>query len=89
VAKIKKSGGISPLGAALVGAAVGAAAVALSDKKTRERLKKKGHDLLEQGEKKLDEAKVKLDEAKVKGQDRLSKSLGDASNKVKTRRTVR
>lgn len=76
--------GIKPLTAAVVGAAVGAAAVILSDKDKRERLMQKAGDLVKSGQSQINQIKEKVDVAKDRGQDKLAESLETASKKIRT-----
>jgi gas vesicle protein len=87
----KKNNKMNPLTAAAVGAAVGAAAVLLSDKKTRGRLKEEAEkaklklqEVLYTGEAKLNEAKNKAEKEVQKGKLKLAKKLSDASGKVRS-----
>lgn len=43
------NGGINPVAAGLVGVVVGAAAVVMADKKNRDKVMKKAHELKKQG----------------------------------------
>ncbi len=68
--------------AAIVGAAVGAAAVVLSDKDKRERLKQKAQDMLTKGEQKLGEVKMKTDSAKETAKEKLADNMRKGANKL-------
>ena len=78
-----KKGGINPLAAAVVGAAVGAAAVVLSDPKKRKQIKDKAQQLKEKGSKEFEKARQKLEEAEEKGKRRLTQELDKVTSKVK------
>jgi hypothetical protein len=53
--------GVNPVGAAIVGAAVGATAAALADKKNRKIVKTKVSEFLSQAEKAFDEFRERMD----------------------------
>lgn len=82
----KKKGG-SALKAAVAGVAIGAAAgvaaVALSDKRKREQLKKTLNEIKNKGAKGLTEARKKLEQAKLQSKKRLSEELKKAAVKIK------
>ncbi|KKS21230.1 MAG: hypothetical protein UU77_C0006G0017 [candidate division WWE3 bacterium GW2011_GWC1_41_7] len=56
---------------ALFGAAIGAAAVYLSDRKNREKVKTKWEELKDQGSEKIEEIKDKVDKTKNKAEEEL------------------
>jgi gas vesicle protein len=82
-----KDKGMHPLTAAVIGAAVGAAAVALSDKNKREKLRQKANMLMDKSKEQLDVAKQKVDQAKEQGRDKLADSLNEASKSVRKTKT--
>ena len=76
--------GMNAFAAALVGAAVGAVAVVMSDRKTRAKVKSRVKTLMEEGDEKLEEVREKVDSAKVVGKKKLAKELERTSRKLKT-----
>jgi gas vesicle protein len=74
--------GMNGLGAAMVGAAVGAAAVILSDKDKRERLKTKYNELMQKGEKSVNRTKEVVDDAKEEGKKKVASELKKAQQKL-------
>lgn len=58
--------GMGSFGAALIGMAVGAAAVAWAHKDTREKIKKKARELNDKGTETVEDLKDKIDEKKEK-----------------------
>lgn len=80
--KNKNKKGVNPLVAAAAGAAIGAAAVALSDKKTRDKIKNKTLEGREKGGAAMEEAKKRAKEAKDKGKEKLVEGLEKAKNKL-------
>lgn len=77
----KKKGGVHPVGAALVGAAVGAAvtagAVALSDEKTRKKVAKSVTGLKNKAKDTFTQAKGKIDEMRTAGEKRFKEIRDD------------
>lgn len=58
--------GVSKIGVAIVGAALGAAAVVLSDKKNRKVIKKTVSEAVDEGEKRIDQARKYIDKVGAK-----------------------
>lgn len=75
--------GMGNFTAAILGVVAGAAAVFLSDRGNREKLKTKARELMEKSEEKVEETKLKVDEAKEKSRQKLADTLGNASNKLR------
>lgn len=77
-----KKGGVSPLTAAAIGAAVGAAgslaAVALSDKQTRQKIGKKVNELRAQGNKTLDEIRKRAESLRMEAKNRVQQTKESA-----------
>lgn len=62
----KRKKGVSKIGVAIVGAALGAAAAVLSDKKNRKAIKKTVSDVVDEGEKRIDQARKYIDKVGAK-----------------------
>lgn len=62
----KEGKGVSKIGVAIVGAALGAAAAVLSDKKKRKVIKKTVSDAVDEGEKRIDQARKYIDKVSAK-----------------------
>jgi gas vesicle protein len=77
-----RNNGISPLTAALVGAAVGAVAVALSSRETREKLAAKLNEMSEKAHEGIDEAKMKADDLKRTGKAKVARELEKARDRL-------
>lgn len=77
-----KNGASSVLGAALVGAAVGATAVALAHEPTRKKVKESLLNAIEKGDQKLNEAKRKVSDVKKSTQKKAARELGKAQKKL-------
>jgi gas vesicle protein len=77
-----KQTGMSPLGAALVGAAVGAAAVIFAKKENRDKVTQAFEDVKTNGEKKLKEIGSKAEEVAEEGREKLSETLEEAKDRV-------
>jgi len=86
MAKLKKGkkGGIlkAAVAGVALGAAAGAAAVALSDKKNRLKIKKTIKDLQSKGAKSLVEARKKIKSASEESKKRLSEEIAKAGKKL-------
>lgn len=78
----KPKTGIGPLGAAALGAAIGAGAVILSDEKKREAIKKKVDDVVKRGEGMLTDIQHKVDEARTSGRKKLATELEKAKRQI-------
>jgi hypothetical protein len=72
----------SPILAALIGGAVGALAVYLSDHKHREKIVKKIEDLIETGEEKGSELKKNIDSSIRTGRKTLAKKIRQVEEKI-------
>ncbi len=68
--------------AGIAGAALGAAAVLLSNKDNRDKIKEKFNDVKQTGEDKLNMAKTKLEEVGQQGREKVSEALGQAQEKM-------
>lgn len=78
--------GVSGLGAAIFGAALGAAAAVLADKKNRKVIGKTVSDAVDEGEKRLDQARKYMDKVGAKaGGKRAVKSKAGKRKKRSTR----
>lgn len=74
--------GPSPIGAAIAGAAVGAAAVILSSKKNRDDIKEKLSQFAAQGEEKFQTMQEKVEDAKESSKKKLANKLGEAKDRL-------
>lgn len=74
--------GVSPLATAVVGAAIGAAAVALSNKKTRDRIGKKVGELRDQGNKALNDLKKRADSLRKEAAEKVSEGKKEAQDEA-------
>ena len=72
----------SPLLAALIGGAVGALAVYLSDHKRREKIVKNIEDLIETGEEKGQEIRKNIDSSIRTGRKNLAKKIRQVEDKI-------
>lgn len=77
---------MGPLGAALAGAVVGAAAVFLADEKNRKKLKNTFESVKKEGSDKIKSLQQKTDDLEEKGRKKLSKELEQAKKKVEVKR---
>ena len=80
--------GVNPFTTAVVGAAVGAAAVALSKKENREKIRSKAQEIMNKGGKSLKTVQEKIDEAKEESKLKLADTLEKASDKIKKDKTT-
>jgi hypothetical protein len=78
--------GMGTLAALLLGMAIGAAAVVLSNREMREELMDRLQELKRKGERKVSEAKKEAEEAQAKGRKRVSQELEKAQKEVETPR---
>ncbi len=72
----------SPILAALIGGAVGALAVYLSDHKRREKIVKKIEDIIETGEEKGNEIRRSIDSSIKTGRKNLAKKIRQVEEKI-------
>lgn len=91
----QKKGGVSPLTAAVVGAAVGAAgslaAVALTNKETRRKIGKKAEELRVQGNKALSEIRKRAESLRKEAESRVQEGKESAAKELSkgtTRKTA-
>lgn len=73
------------LRAAVIGAAVGAAAVALTHEPTRRKLKSALLNAVEKGEEKLDEATTRVEDIKTKTAKKASRELEKVQKRLDTK----
>jgi signal transduction histidine kinase len=78
--------GMGTLAALLLGMAIGAAAVVLSNREMREELMDRLQELKRKGERKVSEAKKEAEEAQAKGRKRIGQELEKAQKEVETPR---
>jgi len=77
-----ESKGVNPLTAAIMGAAVGAVAVLLSDQKNRKVFQKKLDEIKHQGQEQLEKMRQNVKVAEHKSRRVLADKLDDAKRKV-------
>ena len=74
--------GFGVLGALLLGMAIGAAAVVLSNRKMREEVMDRLQELRRKGERRVGEAKKEAEEIRAKGKKRVAQELEKAQKEV-------
>lgn len=80
---------MSTLGAALVGAAVGAAAVVFSNEQNRKKVKKAFGDFKQNGDKKIKQLKEKVEDTAQESREKLADTLDEAEKNVRKREPKR
>ncbi|GEM_PF-3514187 len=78
-----KSGAGSVGAAAIIGAAVGAGAVILSDKHNRQKIKSEFDKAMDKGEKTLNQVRAKVDSARDDSQKKLDHQIAKAQKSAK------
>ncbi len=78
--------GFGLLGVLLLGVAIGAAAVILSNREMREEVIERLQELRKKGERKISEAKKEAEEIQAKGRKKASQELEKAQKEVETHR---
>lgn len=71
----KENQGINPLGAAITGAALGAAAVALSKKENRDKLRRAVQNIKKDADKKMETFHSQVDKLQDKGEDLVEDTM--------------
>ncbi|MEK7168814.1 MAG: hypothetical protein AAB778_02275 [Patescibacteria group bacterium] len=81
----KNKTGVQVAEAGILGAAVGAGAVALSSEKNRKIIKNKFSDLKKQGQKVISDIQNKADELTATGKDKLDSKVKEVKKSIKSK----